>query len=375
MTVLKLSRPNIDEAAISRVADVLRSGSLVHGAIGRQFEEALATYVGASQAVVVSSGTAAIYLALRGLGIGPGDEVLVPDFTFPATANVVAMVGATPILVDVDPDTYCMTPEATEAVISARASKEKLAAILLVHEFGTPCDMVAFRALADKYDVHLIEDAACALGARSQLGMVGKGSDVACFSFHPRKTLTTGEGGALVTDDIALAERLRIHRNHGMQSGKGGIEFVTAALNFRLTDFQSSLGLSQLPCLTNWIETRRQLVNLYLEALAPLEEKGYLKLPARVDGQSWQTFMLVLNERFDRSAIIAAMSAKEIETNMGAQCLSQTTTYRDHRRSSERSVAHRLAKQGLALPLYETMRPEDIYRVTDSLELCLNAVS
>ncbi|MCC5960526.1 MAG: DegT/DnrJ/EryC1/StrS family aminotransferase [Rhodobacteraceae bacterium] len=375
MTQLKLSRPNIDETAISKVAEVLRSGNLVHGAVGREFEAAIAAFVGTSHAVVVSSGTAAIYLALRGLGIGPGDAVLVPDFTFPATANAVVMVGATPVLVDVDPKTYCMTPAAAEAAINAFSSGAKLAAILLVHEFGTPCDMLGFRALSDKYCLKLVEDAACALGARTSFGMVGKGSDVACFSFHPRKTLTTGEGGALVTDDPVLADRFRVHRNHGMQPAEGGVAFVEAALNFRLTDFQSALGLSQLPHLPGWIESRRQLVERYLYALAPLEQKGYLTLPALVDGQSWQTFMIVLDRRFDQRSIIVAMGEQGIETNLGAQCLGDTQTHRAYRATLDESVAQRLAKQGLALPLCETMHPVDIDRVTSTLARCLEDAS
>lgn len=375
MTHLKLSRPNIDETAILKVADVLRSGNLVHGAVGREFEAAIAAYVGTSHAVVVSSGTAAIYLALCGLGVGPGDAVLVPDFTFPATANAVVMAGATPVLVDVDPKTYCMTPEAAEAVINAYDSEAKLAAILLVHEFGTPCDMLGFRALSDKYCLKLIEDAACALGARTSLGMVGKGSDVGCFSFHPRKTLTTGEGGALVTDDPILAERFRVLRSHGMQPIEDGVTFAEAALNFRLTDFQSALGMSQLPHLPEWIESRRQLVARYLHALAPLEQKGYLRLPASVDGQSWQTFMVVLDIRFARRSIILAMGRQGIETNMGAQCIGDTQAHRSYRSTSGESVAHRLAKQGLALPLCETMHPNDIDRVANTLGRCLDDAS
>lgn len=373
MTTLRLSRPNIDEAAIAAVAEVLRSGNLVHGAVGRTFEAALAAYVGTAHAVVVSSGTAALYLAIRGLGIGPGDAVLVPDFTFPATANAVVMAGATPVLVDVEPDTYCMAPATAEAAIAAYAGQEKLVAILLVHEFGTPCDMAGFRDLAGRHGLRLIEDAACALGACTALGMVGKGSDVACFSFHPRKTLTTGEGGALVTDDAALADRLRMHRNHGIQLGTDGVEFVQAALNFRLTDFQSALGLSQLPKLPAWIAARQRLAERYLHALAPLARRGLLSVPARVPGQSWQTFMVVLDARFDRSVVISAMAAQGIETNMGAQCLSSTLTFRGLGRPPAHSVAHRLATRGLALPFCETMQAADIDRVAATLAECLDA--
>lgn len=368
---MKLSVPNISEQAIADVAAVLRSGNLVYGSVGRAFETALASFVGVQEAVVVSSGTAALYIALRGLGIGPGDAVLIPDFSFPATGNSVCMVGARPVMVDVDPHTYCMTPAATQAALQAFEGPERLVAILLVHEFGTPCDMVGFRALAADHDLFLIEDAACALGAQTSDGMVGQGSDVACFSFHPRKTLTTGEGGAIVTDNRQLAEACRMHRNHGMQLTQSGVVFSEPALNFRLTDVQSALGVNQLPHLRAWIETRRSLVDHYFQGLDALAQANMLTLPARVPGQSWQTFMTVLHGRFDRADVIKAMRERGFETNMGAQCLSDTPALGSH--GDSQPIAQRLATQGLALPLCELMTADDITRVCDGLSDVLHA--
>lgn len=371
MRPLRLSTPNIDEDAVTKVAGVLRSGNLVYGTVGQEFEQELARFVGTSEAVVVSSGTAALYLALRGLGIGIGDKVLVPDFSFPATANAVVMAGAQPIFVDVDPSTYCMTPLGAEAALNACPENDRPSAILLVHEFGTPCEMPAFRRLAEHYNLKLIEDAACALGAREADGMIGAGSDVACFSFHPRKTLTTGEGGAILTNNAELAARVRVLRNHGIERTNGAPVFHEPALNFRLTDVQSALGLSQLPKLSSWIQARRELAHRYFDTLAPLAKRGDLTLPGKVAGQSWQTFMIVLDERFDRIAVSSAMAARGIETNAGAQCLSGTPAHATHL-AIRSSISHRLAAFGLALPMCELMTDVDIEFVVVNLTETLN---
>jgi len=363
---LSLSRPNITELAIERVAEVLRSGKLVYGEQARAFESELASFVGTNEAVVVSSGTAALYLAILGLELGAGDAVVVPGFTFPATINAVLMAGCLPLIVDVDSRSYCLQPEAVEAAIDAYSGSERLRAILLVHEFGAPCDLLRFRELAQARQMVLIEDAACALGATTALGNVGRGSHAACFSFHPRKLLTTGEGGLITTDDANLAERLRRWRNHGIAVTAQGVDFVEPALNFRLTDFQAALGRVQLPELPSWIEQRRSLAKAYLGALAGLEADGAISLPARISGQTWQTFMIVLNDRFDRQFIIQTLRSKGIETNVGAQALTEMTAYAPFARSPLPN-SRRLFLKGLALPMFEQMSIEDVHRVAETL--------
>ena len=226
--MLKLSQPNIDENAIAAVADVLRSGQLVHGSEGEAFEKALAQYLGCAEVLLVSSGTAALHVALMALDIGFGDAVIVPDFTFPATANVVAMVGARPVIVDVAPGTDTMSVEKLEAVVKSWKGPERLKVVMPVHEFGCPAEMDAIRRLAQTYDLAIVEDAACALGARYKGSKVGALGDIGCFSFHPRKTLTTGEGGALATNDVGLAARIRRLRNHGMERVGCGPTFYGA---------------------------------------------------------------------------------------------------------------------------------------------------
>lgn len=364
---LPLSRPNLDDAALAAVADVLRSGSLVHGQNGVAFEQALARYLGCADVIVVSSGTAALHMAMLALGIGAGDAVIVPDFTFPATANVVAMTGARVILADVDLATYTMTPDTfARAAEAALAAGERLRAVMPVHEFGTAADMSGINAVADRLGIAVVEDAACALGARLDGRPVGATASMACFSFHPRKTLTTGEGGAVSVNDPLLANRLRRLRNHGMERTAAGMSFIEPSTNYRLTDFQSALGLAQLAHLDGWIARRRELALHYLDRLAPLAAQGRLRLPATQAGQSWQTFMIVLADGIDRAAVIRALSDRGIEANLGAQCLSEIGIYAGTRPHGL-SVGRRLFLQGLALPMFELMEDGDVDRVCDAL--------
>jgi dTDP-4-amino-4,6-dideoxygalactose transaminase len=371
--MLRLSVPHVDEAAIAAVGAVLRGGQLVHGAQGQAFEAELQAWLGCRHAVLVSSGTAALHLALLALGIGRGDAVLVPDFTFPATANVVALTGARPVLLDVDARSYCVTPAALEAAIAAWRGPETLRAVMPVHEFGHPVDMVAMRTLAQAHGLRVVEDAACAIGANDAGALVGSVGDIGCFSLHPRKTLTTGEGGILTTQDDALAQHLRRLRSHGMERGPAGIAFREAGFNYRLTDFQAALGRAQLPHLAGWIAARRALARAYRSALAPLELAGRLVLPADHAGHSWQTFMVALAEGIDRPAVIGALADQGIETNLGAQCVSDQPSFAAYRPADGSPNARRLYRQGLALPFCEQYGAAEVARVTDALGAALEA--
>ncbi len=367
--MLRLSLPHIDEAAIAAVAEVLRSGQLVQGPQVAAFEFELQALLGCRHAVAVNSGTAALHLALVALGIGPGDAVLVPDFTFPATGNVVRLVGARPVLVDVDPSSYCLTPQAVQAAIAAWRGPERLSAVMPVHEFGQPVDMVGLLAVAERQGLAVVEDAACAIGATVDTSAgpraAGAAGTIGCFSLHPRKTLTTGEGGVLATDDDALAARLRRLRNHGMERGAEGVVFHEAGYNLRLTDVQAALGRAQLPHLQGWIDARRVLAARYRVLLAPLVQAGLLALPAEHPGHSWQTFMTVLVDGIDRAVVIRALAAEGIEANLGAQCLSAQPAFADVAEPSP--VARRLFAQGLALPFCERYGTAEIERVSSTL--------
>jgi perosamine synthetase len=366
--MLRLSLPNVDEAGIAAIASVLRSGQLVHGEQGSAFERELQEWIGVRHAILVSSGTAALHLALLALDVGPGDAVLVPDFTFPATANAVALVGARPVLVDVDARSYCITPQALATAIETWRGPQRLRAVMPVHEFGYPVDIAAMRAIAAAHALHVIEDAACAIGAIHAGAKTGLLGSIGCFSMHPRKTLTTGEGGILTTGDDALALRLRRLRNHGIERGTQGVRFVEPGFNYRLTDFQATLGRAQLPHLQGWIDARRGLAQQYSTALAPLAARGMLVLPASHPGHSWQTYMVVLADGIDRDAVIARLAEVGIEANLGAQCISALDAYAGiARESAASSNAWRLFTQGLALPFCEQYGGVEVAAVVAAL--------
>jgi dTDP-4-amino-4,6-dideoxygalactose transaminase len=364
--MLRLSLPHLDEAAIAAAAQVLRSGHLVHGEQGQAFENELQAWLGCRHVVLVSSGTAALHLALLATGVGAGDAVLVPDFTFPATANAVLLVGARPVLVDVDPHTYCVTPTALAAAVERWRGRERLRAMMPVHEFGHPVDMAGVRALAQRHDLAVVEDAACAIGATIDGRKAGTWGAIGCISMHPRKTLTTGEGGLLATDDDAFAQRLRRLRNHGIERVAGSVQFVEPGFNYRLTDLQSALGRAQLPHLQGWIDARRSLAGRYARALRPLIERGRLVPPADHAGHSWQTYMVVLADGIDRAAVIARLAEAGVEANLGAQCLSLQPTFAGCA-SAPSSHASRLYRQGLALPFCELYGDAEVELVATAL--------
>lgn len=366
--MIKLSQPKIPESAIERVSEILRSGQLVHGEECESFEQELASFLGVKHALVVSNGTAALHLALLALDIGVGDAVIVPDFTFAATANIVEMTGAKAIIVDVDIETYNMDSELLESCIQSWSGPEKLKAIMPVLEFGNPHGLKKYHEIANKYSLALIEDAACALGAKEQDVMVGTVGDMGCFSFHPRKTLTTGEGGALVTNNEQLYEKAKLLRSHGMIRGEFGIEFKCIGLNYRLTNFQAAIGRAILPKLNGWIERRRELAAIYENALAPLEQQGLIRLPKVVEGHSVQTYMIVLSKQFNRTEVMKALKDSGIESSLGAQSMSELKLF-NHANNivSDYHVGPDLYKNGLALPLHESLNEEQVSEVIRNL--------
>jgi dTDP-4-amino-4,6-dideoxygalactose transaminase len=368
--MLKLSTPNLSEAAIKAVEDVLRSGQLVHGEQGNAFEHELATYLDCDDVVLVSSGTAALHLALLALDIGAGDAVIVPDFSFPATGSAVAITGARAVTVDVCPDSYTMDTDKLALALEQWQGPQRLRAIMPVHEFGRCADMAGISALAEKFDLAVIEDAACALGSRFRGRKAGTLGTMGCFSFHPRKTLTTGEGGAIAVHDQQLARRLRRLRSHGIERSNGTMHFAEPAPNYRLTNFQAALGRHQLPNLDDWIGRRRALATHYRDALSELEGEGLLRCPQWDDDHSWQTFMIVLDEAIARDAVIQALREREIETNLGAQSLSSLGLFPNN---PVQTVGSRLYQSGLALPLYEQMDCTQVDAVAAALASALHA--
>lgn len=357
--MIRLIIPEIGDEEVQAVAEVLRSGYLVQGRQVEQFEQQVAAYVGVQHAVAVSSGTAALHLALAALEIGPGDEVIVPDFTFPATANVVALLGATPVLVDVDPATFNVQVDQILPAISPRTR-----AIMPVHLFGQPADMQPILDLAADHGLAVVEDAACALGARYRGQPCGALGHMGCFSFHPRKVITTGEGGMVVTDDDALAARLRLLRNHGMASQAPGVSFVLPGFNYRMTDFQGAMGVVQMTRLEEIVQRRIVLADLYQRALAAAPR---LTRPTTIDGvrHIWQSYVVLLDEPIDRATVMAHLRARGIETTIGTYAISAQPAFAAPERQLPGSL--RAFQRGLCLPLHSRMTTSDIEDVVESL--------
>ena len=320
-TYLPYGHQWIDESDIEAVVEVLRSDWVTTGPKVAEFEAKLADYVGAKYAVVFSSGTAALHAAVFAARIGPGDEVITTPMTFAATANCVFYQGGKPVFADVQPDTLNIDPEEIGKKVTSRTK-----AIIPVDYTGQPCDLNEIKEIARKHGLIVIEDAAHALGATYQGRRIGSLSDMTIFSFHPVKLITTGEGGAVVTDEPELARRLRIFRNHGIttearereEAGDWFYEMVYLGYNYRLTDIQCALGLSQMNKLDSWLARRREIARRYDEAFAGLPE---IMTPVVKDDRSsaWHLYVIRLNlERLQvgRTEVFAALRAENIGVNV-----------------------------------------------------------
>ncbi len=364
--MIKLARPYIAPAAIEEVVRVLQSGDLVQGIYVSRLEAALQTYLQVKHAIVVSSGTAALHLSLMALDIAPGDEVIVPAFTFPATANVVELLGAKPVFVDIGLDDFCMDCSRLEKAITSRTRL-----ILPVHEFGQSADMDALCATAGRQDLQVVEDAACALGAEFRNTKVGTFGTVGCFSFHPRKAITTGEGGAVVTNQDGLAERIRALRNHGIVVQDGKPSFMYAGLNYRMTDFQAALGLCQLTEIDTLIEERIRIAARYDEKLSGLP---CVKTPSRCADRKavYQTYHILTEDSADRDQWIRSLRAAGVETNLGAHALNCLPYYQQKYgyHNDDFPNAVRAFRQGMALPMGHHVRDHEVDWISDQIKMC-----
>jgi perosamine synthetase len=368
-SMIKLASPDIQTSDIQHAVKVINSGNLVQGKVVAEFEAAISAFTQIPNCAVVSSGTAALHLGLLSLGIGPGDTVIVPAFTFPATANAVENTGANVLLCDVDTSSYVITPELLQATISEN-SELKIKAVMVVHEFGYPAHIREIVNIAQKNDLKVIEDAACALGTYANGHHVGHFGDVACFSFHPRKAITTGEGGALVSSDLDLIDRVKSLRNHGMKQLASEIDFILPGLNYRMTDFQAALALGQLKRFPQEIVKRRYLAGQYLSLLGKLDR---ILLPETNEDHSWQSFMIVLDEQFERSKIIESLLVEGIQTNLGAQALNCLSYFKDKYGLADNNMPNAaiLYRNGLVLPIYGKLESTHVKFISQALKKLL----
>jgi perosamine synthetase len=349
--VIRLARPELGADEMDAVAEVFESGQLTMGPKVAEFEAELARACGQTHAVAVSSGTAALHLAVLGLGIGPGDEVLVPAYTFPATANVVALAGARPVLVDVDPKTMNLDPARVEDAVTKRTK-----AVLAVHLFGRPLDWEALESVVPP-PVALIEDAAGALGARRGDRPCGSLGVAGCLSFHPRKVVTTGEGGAILCADDELADALRRLRHHGIEP-RGQFDIRAPGFNYRLPDVLCAVGIPQLRRLDELLAARRRIAAAYAERLPETVE-----LPSADDGDThgWQAYVIKLDRRDD---MLSALRVEGIEAQIGTYALHRLTAYRDQ---GSFPGADACFERALALPLHSSLTEADLDRVSNLL--------
>lgn len=297
---------------------------MIQGPEVEAFEREFAAYVGAPHAIAVSNGTAALHLALLAVGIGEGDEVITVSHSFVATANVVRLVGATPVFVDVEAASGNIDVDRIEPVVTSRTR-----AILAVHQIGHSADLDRLVALADRLGVVLIEDAACAIGSETRSGnqweRIGKPHGrLACFSFHPRKLLTTGEGGMVTTRDEALAKRIRLLRQHGIDGG----DCEVVGFNYRMTDIQAAVGRVQLARVPEMVRIRRNLAERYRRNLRSLEGLDILDEPSCARS-NWQSFCVRLPYGADQSAVLAGLAADGISAKGGVSNAHRSRAYKD----------------------------------------------
>jgi dTDP-4-amino-4,6-dideoxygalactose transaminase len=368
--LIPITRPSLGDEEVAAAGEVIRSGWLTQGERVEQFETAVAAYVGAKHAVAVSNCTSALHLALVAAGIGQGDEVICPSFSFIATANAIVHAGARPVFVDIDPRTYNIDPALVEAAITSRTK-----AVMPVDQIGLAADIPAIRAIAKRHNLKVIEDAAPSLGSTVGDRRVGSLSDLTCFSFHPRKSITTGEGGVITTDDDAAASLLRRVRSHAastsdLQRHKTGTvqfeEYRELGYNYRMTDIQAAIGVVQMRKLDAILNERRRLAACYGELLHGVD---WLELPYEPADRlhTFQSYCIRLKSREQREAIMADLARRGIATRRGVMAIHLEPYYRGQAPDVRLPVTERCTEETLLLPLFVGLTDDEQRYVADSL--------
>ena len=373
--MIPITRPSVGQEEADAAAEAVLSGWLSQGPRVQQFEELVATYVGARFGIATSNCTTALHLALIAAGVGPGDEVICPSFSFIATANAIMHAGATPVFVDIDPRTYNMDVSEIESAITGRTR-----AIVPVDQIGLAADIPAVVAIARKHGLVVVEDAAPALGATVGEVRIGALSDFTCFSFHPRKSITTGEGGMILTNDEPAAVRLRALRSHAAsssdlsrhQSGTTVIEeYPEVGFNYRMTDIQGAVGCVQMGRLDDILAARRMLAERYNALLADVPGVTTPFVPEGL-AHTYQSYCVRLGSAASRSRIMDEMAAKGIATRRGVMAIHMEPAYRtqEHRTLPE---TERATTDTLLLPLFAGMTTDEQDTVVAALAEAIRA--
>lgn len=361
--LLPMSAPEIDDADIQGIAEVLRSGRLALGPRAEEFERRMADYVGARHAVAVNSGTAALHLIVKSLGLGSGDEVLVPSFTFAASVNAILFEGCVPIFVDIEPETKNLDPRDLERKITPRTR-----AILVVDVFGHPVEWDAIQPIAKEHHLPVIDDACEALGAEYKGTKIGQFGDAAAFSFYPNKQMTLGEGGIVVTNDSTIANLSRSLRNQGRGTAGSWLDHERMGYNYRLPEMSAALGISQFKRLESFLEKREFVARMYGERLAGLDwvrppvVRPYVKM-------SWCLYCVTLAEGLERDPVAQAMESQGIPTRAYFSPVHLQPYIREKWgcKPGDLPVTESVAARSLALPFFNNLSEDQVELVVSKM--------
>ncbi len=373
MIEIPLAAPDIDENDIAAAVEVMRSPRLSLGPVAEQFEQEMAAYVGAADAVAVSSGTAGLHLALLALGIGLGDEVIVPSFAFVAVASAVRYVGGRPVFADIDAETLNLDPRSVEAAVTLRTR-----AIIAVHTFGRPADLRGLMDVAARHQLIVIEDACEAIGLEIDGRKAGSIGDAGVFGFYPNKQISTGEGGMVVTSNADAARRMRALRNHGRYESAGSrgkwLDHEELGFNYRLTEMQCALGLSQLRRIEEILARRETIARQYCARLTG--NPRLLLPPTDVAGQrlSWFVFVVRLAQAWpERDYVMRLMEEAGIATGRYFGPIHRQPAYAAWSGAGSLPATDAVSKRTLALPFFNRITDDEIERVCSTLEDALRS--
>lgn len=375
--MIPIAKPYLTADEAQAAYDTILTGWITQGPRVAEFEEKFAAYTGAKYAVAVSNCTTALHLAMIVGGVGAGDEVICPSMSYVATANCIKYVGAKPVFAEVIPSTYNLDPVDTEKKITSKTK-----AILVVHQIGMPADIDAFRKLAEKHNLKLIEDAACAAGSAYKGGKIGSHSELVCFSFHPRKVISTGDGGMITTNNEAYYNRMKLLRQHGMsindrvrhESSRLIFEdHIEVGYNYRMTDIQAAVGIKQLEKLDWIVAERRKIAMQYNEAFKdidcirlPIEQEGYFS--------NYQSYSIYLKENcpLTRNEVMQKLLDAGVSSRRGIVNTHRETAYSTEYAGLSLPVSENAADKSIILPLYIPMKQADIDKVIENFKMLVS---